>query len=117
MNRKKIVAAGVPLSIILILIGTWIFFNSKKTSVEPILTDLPKNCTVIIVGKEASSDGSVITSQTADCGVCDWTWHYVPSADHDSGSTRKIYIIDQIQTYPPEVGTKWEMIKRVNNIN
>jgi dipeptidase len=111
VNRKKIVAVSALLAILLILTGTWIFLNSKDGTAEPILSDLPKNCTVIMVGKEASTDGSVITSQTADCGVCDWTWHTVPAADHEPGSTRKIYLIDQMQTYPPDIGTKWEMIK------
>lgn len=111
MKRKKIVAAGASLAIALIIFGTGIFQNSKHKLEEPALSDLPKNCTVIVVGKEASTDGSVITSQTADCGICDWTWHYVPAADHSPGSTRKIYVIDQMETYPPEVGTKWEKIK------
>jgi dipeptidase len=111
VKRKRIVAAGVSLAIALIIFGTGIIQNSKHKLEELALSDLPKNCTVIVVGKEASTDGSVITSQTADCGICDWTWHYVPAADHSPGSTRKIYVIDQMLTVPPAAGTKWEMIK------
>ena len=40
-------------------------------------------CTVVIVGKKASTDGSIITTHTCDCGVCDWSWRYVPPADHE----------------------------------
>ena len=38
-------------------------------------------CTVIIVGKNASVDGSVMTTHTCDCGVCDGTFRCVPAAD------------------------------------
>ena len=48
-------------------------------------------CTVIIVGKNASVDGSVMTTHTCDCGVCDWTFRRIPAADWPAGSTRKIY--------------------------
>lgn len=68
-------------------------------------------CTVIIVGKEASVDGSVMTTHTCDCGVCDWTWRYVPAADYEPGSTRKIYHINQFRSWDPKEGLKWERYK------
>ncbi|MBM3285115.1 MAG: hypothetical protein FJY81_04520 [Candidatus Aminicenantes bacterium] len=68
-------------------------------------------CTVIIVGKNASTDGSVMTTHTCDCGLCDWTFRYIPAADHPAGSTRKIYHIDQFRTWPPDSGLKWERYK------
>lgn len=64
-------------------------------------------CTVVIVGKKASADGSVITTQTADCGICDWSWRYVPPADHEPGSKRKIYWFSQFETSPPSKGYHW----------
>ena len=70
---------------------------------------LSKGCTSILVGKNASADGSVMTTHTADCGVCDWTWHHVPEAEHSSEEDRKIYRISQIKTWPPEQGGKWNM--------
>ena len=70
-----------------------------------------RGCTDILVGKNASADGSVITVHTADCGICDWTWHHVAAADHDSKAMRKIYHINQIRTWPPETGGKWVKYK------
>jgi dipeptidase len=68
-------------------------------------------CTVIMVGRNASTDGSVMTTHTCDCGVCDWTFRYIPAADHKPGDVRRIYHIDQFGTFPPEIGLKWEEIK------
>jgi dipeptidase len=71
----------------------------------------PEGCTVVMVAKNASTDGSVMTTHAADCGVCDWTWRHVPGADHEPGETRKIYHIHQIRTWPPSEGLKWDLYK------
>jgi dipeptidase len=70
-----------------------------------------EGCTSILVGKDASVDGSVMTTHTCDCGVCDWTFRFVPAADHKEGDVRKIYHINQYVTWPPEQGLKWEKYK------
>jgi dipeptidase len=70
-----------------------------------------ENCTVIMVGKNASVDGSVISTHTCDCGVCDWTWRRVPAADYPAGSMRKIFYVDQFSTIPPSQGLKWDRVK------
>jgi len=67
-------------------------------------------CTSILVGKEASADGSTMTTHSCDCHICDFTWHHVPAKDHPKGSTRKIYSISQYETWPPDKGGKWEMV-------
>ena len=72
----------------------------------------PEMCTTVLVGKDASTDGSVIACQTADCGICDFTWQYMPAADHAEGAARKIYHISQIKTWPPEIGGKWINYKK-----
>ncbi len=72
----------------------------------------PEACTVILVGKDASADGSVMTTHAADCGVCDFTWRHVPAADHKPGTMRKIYHINQIRSWPPAEGLKWDLIKK-----
>jgi dipeptidase len=71
-----------------------------------------QNCTVILVSRAASADGSVFTTHAADCGVCDWTFHCVPAADHQPGENRPVYNIGQIRTWPPAEGGKWDMIKK-----
>jgi len=75
-------------------------------------TDFLENCTVIMAGKEATIDGSIITTHTADCGMCDWTWRKVPAANHKPGEMRKLYHISQIKTWPPKEGLKWDLIKK-----
>jgi dipeptidase len=72
----------------------------------------PEGCTVIMVGKDASTDGSTMATHTADCGVCDWTWRHVPAADHKPGSTRKIRNISQFKTWPPTEGLKWDLVNK-----
>ncbi len=67
-------------------------------------------CTVIMVGREASTDGSVMSTHAADCGVCDFTWRHVPAADHKPAEKRTLYHIDQIRTWPPSEGGKWAMV-------
>ena len=64
-------------------------------------------CTSVLVGKKASTDGSVITTHTDDCGMCDWSWRYVPPADHEPGAKRKIYWLNQFETTPPSQGYHW----------
>lgn len=81
-------------------------FKEPKEDAENLFSS---GCTSILVGKNASTDGSVMTTHTADCGICDWTWHYVPAADYGPEETRKIYHINQIKTWPPEQGGKWNM--------
>jgi dipeptidase len=71
-----------------------------------------EGCTVIMVGKAASTDGSVMTTHTCDCGECDWTWRYIPAADHKPGEARKIWHISQFGNWAPDLGLKWEDIKR-----
>ncbi len=71
-----------------------------------------EGCTVFMVGKGASADGSVMSTHAADCGMCDFTWRHVPAADHKPGETRRIYHINQIRTWPPSEGLKWDLVKK-----
>lgn len=71
----------------------------------------PEGCTVILVGKDASTDGSVMSTHTCDCGMCDWTFRFVPGAEYREGAKRTIYHISQYVTWPPAQGLKWERIK------
>ena len=67
-------------------------------------------CTVIMVGKDASTDGSVMATHTCDCGSCDWTFRRIPAADHKPGETRKIYHIGQFEAVSPDLGLKWDRV-------
>ena len=48
------------------------------------------NCTSILVGKKASTDGSVITSHTCDGRYRTWM-RWEPAADHEKGEMHKVY--------------------------
>jgi len=73
---------------------------------------LNDKCTVILVGKGASADGSVISTHTCDCAVCDWTWRRVAPADFEEGAKRRIYWIPQFETSPPDEGLRWETLEK-----
>ncbi len=109
MNFKKLFLITCMLLGTLILSSGYAQVPSDCEKCDSSLSDLGLDaCTVIIVGKDASVDGSVMTTHTCDCGVCDWTWRHVPAADHKPGSKRKIYHINQFETFPPEQGLKWD---------
>jgi dipeptidase len=104
--------AGVLVSALL-LVGILVGLNTGRTAPWP--QDDPQareSCTSILVGKDASTDGSVMTTHTCDCGTCDWTWRHVPAADHKPGSVRRIYHISQYRTWPPSDGLKWDLAKK-----
>jgi dipeptidase len=73
---------------------------------------LQDKCTVVIVAKKASTDGSVMSTHTCDCGVCDWTWRYIPPADYEEGSVRRIYYVPQFRTTPPSKGLRWDIYEQ-----
>ncbi|MGD8539897.1 MAG: C69 family dipeptidase, partial [Candidatus Aminicenantes bacterium] len=108
MKIKKILTLFGMLFSVLILVNAFAFDSQKGDECETCIDWKTDGCTVIIVGKEASTDGSVMTTHTCDCGLCDWTWRYIPAADHEPGSMRKIYHINQFRTWDPKIGLKWE---------
>jgi len=113
VNLKKLFSVIGMFLGMLVLLGAYALVPSDCEKCDSSLSDLAHDgCTVIIVGKDASVDGSVMTTHTCDCSFCDWTWRHVPAADHKPGSKRKIYHIDQYTTWPPEEGLKWEIIKK-----
>ncbi|MBM3284652.1 MAG: hypothetical protein FJY81_02155, partial [Candidatus Aminicenantes bacterium] len=106
MSRVRNALVLIFLFVVLVL-----FFGGRGREENLIQAeDLPSDgCTVVLVGKDASTDGSVMTTHTADCGVCDWTWRHVPASAYPPDSKRKIYHISQIRTWPPEEGLKWDL--------
>ena len=113
MKRRKILALAGALSLALLLAGALVGQRTKQISVSPEeIFPARDACTSILVGRNASVDGSVMTTHTCDCGTCDWTWRHVPAADHKPGSTRKIFHVSQYRTWPPAEGLKWDLYKK-----
>ena len=108
-GRLKIAALAL-----LVLSATLTLSPRRPAGAAPALlvADDWGNCTVIMVGRGASTDGSTMATHAADCGVCDFTWRHVPAADHKPGEKRKIYHINQVRTWPPSEGLKWDLIKK-----
>lgn len=89
MNRSLVVL------MFLLLIASAFSYQAKETEedyekAEDCEACNRKLCTAIGVGKDATWDGSTICTQSADCGECDFTIHYVPASDHKAGSIKQI---------------------------
>jgi dipeptidase len=109
LDRNKILGA-LAVAAVLIFAGGLSLEIGHSPASGPALAEASEACTVIMVGREASTDGSVMSTHAADCGVCDFTWRHVPAADHKPAEKRKLYRIDQIRTWPPSEGLKWDMV-------
>jgi dipeptidase len=114
MKRFSPPLAAPALAAVLILVAGTALVGPAKSPLGPADEAVPPsdNCTVIMAGKAATVDGSTITTHTADCGTCDWTWRKVPAADHKPGETRKLFTISQMRTWPPKEGLKWDLVKK-----
>ncbi len=112
---KKTKHIWLVLGICLIVALAWNPSAAAQRAVEAdesLIWDAPEGCTVILVGKAASTDGSVMSTHTCDCGVCDWTFRYIPGGEYKAGEGRRIYHVSQYVTWPPAEGLKWERIKQ-----
>ncbi len=113
MKLKKVLALAGVMCLAALVAGVLLAQRAHPTlsGAERLLPERD-SCTSILVGKIASADGSVMTTHTCDCGICDWTWRHVPAADHKPGATRKLYHISQYRTWPPSEGLKWDLYKK-----
>jgi hypothetical protein len=114
--KKRFLLSSL-LTVAVLFIGASIFKGGPQTEPQPCPTcglsaANRDGCTVIMVGKNASADGSVIAAHSMDCGWCDWTFRRIPAADHKPGETRRIYHIDWGETIPPEFGLKWDRVPK-----
>ncbi len=113
MSRRNILTLTMVLVVAALAAGPRLASRPAASGPEPAARLAERDaCTSILVGKSASADGSVMTTHTCDCGICDWTWRHVPAADHKPGSKRRIYHISQYRTWPPSEGLKWDLIKK-----
>ena len=111
MSWKKASFGFVVFVMILALVAALTHQTKQNQWQDQEVADFPESCTAIMVGQDASTDGSTIATHTCDCGICDWTWRHVPAADHKAGQMRKIYHINQYKTWPLEQGLKWDLYK------
>lgn len=111
MLSKKTLLFFVVLITAFSLVGAFVIQSPDCENENLNGSEYWEGCTSILVGKKASADGSTMTTHTCDCGMCDWTFRFVPAADHEEGDVRKIYHINQYRTWPPEQGLKWEKYK------
>jgi len=111
MHSKKTLLFFGFFILTLAVVSAFVIHGSihEKRNLED--TEYWEGCTSILVAKDASADGSTMTTHTCDCGVCDWTFRFVPAADHKKNDVRKIYHVSQYRTWPPEQGVKWERYK------
>lgn len=73
-------------------------------------------CTNLIVGKKASTDGSVICSYNADSYGAYMPLYHYPAARHQKGDKRKVYEWDT-NKYLGEIDEALETYNVVGNIN
>ena len=110
MNKKSFFIYFTLICVFCIFSFQSIFSQTADSYEELLRKMMLDKCTVVVVGKKASTDGSVISTHTCDCGVCDWTWRYIPAKDHEPGTMRKIYHFEQFRTTPPDQGLHWDML-------
>ncbi|MGZ5497471.1 MAG: dipeptidase [Candidatus Aminicenantales bacterium] len=110
MFKEKAIPAILIFAAVLVLTGGVSLAPRGVSGPSSDLDLASEACTVIMVGREASTDGSVMSTHAADCGVCDFTWRHVPAADHKPAEKRRLYNIDQVRTWPPSEGGKWAMV-------
>ena len=110
MFSKKVFPVVLAFAAVIVFVGGLSLGPAGREASSTELEQASEACTVIMVGPGASMDGSVMSTHAADCGVCDFTWHHVPAADHKPTEKRRLYNIDQIRTWPPAEGGKWAMV-------
>lgn len=71
-----------------VLLGSYSLFAQDKSDWEG---EFPEGCTSITVGKQATADGSVITSHTDDSHRTRSWMDVIPAAKHKKGATSKMY--------------------------
>lgn len=85
MKHQKLIRSMAFLAVIL---GMIMQTNAQDFPIDEVV--YPESCTSIMVGKLASTDGSVITSHSCDGNYRTWV-NIVPAQENEAGSMRPIY--------------------------
>lgn len=80
-SRKLVLVIGISITVLIFLSASVLSAANSEVDISLILEFSKENCTVVLVGKDASIDGSTMATHTADCGIADFTWRHVPAAD------------------------------------
>jgi dipeptidase len=83
-----------PDRVLSVALGAVLFAACSQAPLRPVRVldsedRIPEGCTSIMVGRLATTDGSVITSHTCDGNYRTWV-RVVPAADHPDGATTKV---------------------------
>jgi dipeptidase len=79
--------------ILSVLLSAFVLFVGARTGTAPVQAsalDAPESCTSIMVGRLASTDGSVMTSHTCDGNYRTWL-NIVPAGKPGDGARTKVY--------------------------
>ncbi len=76
--------------IVLIAVGTITYVFVPGLQAQVMDPEYLESCTSIMVGKDATTDGSVITSHTCDAWYRTWI-DFVPAQKHKAGEMHKVY--------------------------
>ncbi|RPH34391.1 MAG: hypothetical protein EHM93_01075 [Bacteroidales bacterium] len=98
---------GNPIKLLFLLsLPLILTVQSFAQAVEKVIDTEFDNCTSIMVGKKASTDGSTITSHSCD-SRSDRTWvNIVPRMKHVKGTMAKVYFEPKLTTMPDQPNRK-----------
>jgi dipeptidase len=86
----KSIAKKASMLAILFLIASLVQISAERPEKKTLNWEYPESCTSIMVGRQASTDGSVMTAQSCDGNYRTWV-NIVPRKKHKKGTTTKIY--------------------------
>jgi hypothetical protein len=89
-SRTYVIFRRLTILIVLLLISGLIQISAQKTQEKPLDWEEPDSCTSIMVGRLASTDGSVMTAHSCDGNYRTWV-NIVPPKKHPKGTKTKIY--------------------------
>ena len=88
MHRRLLTSIAILLCVFLLYLAN--SGNNPEPPIPSVNPFSPQMCTSLLVGKNATVDGSVICTQSADCGNCDIRLEYIPPAVYQPGEKRVV---------------------------